>query len=194
MVIPILLTVLLGNQITDIIPTIAKLRIKSFKGYPYLYNGTLESELEYLELYKNNEHALVVQESESAETVMLIGAPLIDIFPEAKTIFESAQYNADECYYAEEVVLPLANMPLILEAFEAQVIKWNYKNLCLITVKEEENHPLKPENYQSIEPLFEELGFSKTDLSISAAYSTFCAGGSVQQRGHEFVFWIKKLN
>ena len=196
MVMPMLMTMLVGGQIAEMIPTIAQLRITSFKGYPYLYNGTLESEYEYLETYKNNEHALVVYGDDPRKGLMQ-GAPLTAIFPSATPIFEAAQLNPEYFYYCEEIILPLDKMTLILQMFAAvedQAKKWGYKNVCLITHKGQENHSLKPDNYQSVEPLFEKIGFIKTHLSMQDTYSTFCQDGSVQQREHEFVFWIKKLN
>lgn len=196
MITPLLMTIALGSQIAQMIPAIAQFRIESFKEYPYLYAGTLEREYEYLELYKNNKHALAIYRIESKQEVVVIGAPLVAVFPEVKPIFESAQLDANSFYFMEEATFTIEDDRLLSEMVamvETKIKKWGYENLRLLTIREEENHPLKPVNYQSIELLLEKIGFVQTTLAIPTSYATICDDDVVEQREHEFIFWTKKV-
>ena len=48
-----------GEQLTPWVEDLAKLRIKVFREYPYLYDGDLDYEKDYLATYLDSERSLV---------------------------------------------------------------------------------------------------------------------------------------
>ena len=49
-----------GNSIKEIIPDLAKLRIEVFHEFPYLYEGNLAYEENYLSMYVESESSVCV--------------------------------------------------------------------------------------------------------------------------------------
>jgi len=48
-----------GAEIASIFEGLGKLRIAVFRDFPYLYEGTLEHEKEYLQTYANSERSFL---------------------------------------------------------------------------------------------------------------------------------------
>jgi hypothetical protein len=53
-------TLTFGDEVTASLPAVAALRIAVFREYPYLYDGTLAHEEEYLAGYAASPQSLVV--------------------------------------------------------------------------------------------------------------------------------------
>lgn len=100
-----------GREIREWIPELAKLRIRVFRDYPYLYDGALEYEEHYLEQYAKSDNSLFVLAlhgcgSDSREVVgVSTGIPLL----EAESAFSDAivaggQEPSSFFYFGESVL------------------------------------------------------------------------------------------
>lgn len=87
---------------------LARVRMRVFREWPYLYEGSLEYELDYLATYLNSANSLIVQVRDGDR---LVGAstalPLLEAEPDMHAPF-LAQGHAlqDWLYFGESVLLP----------------------------------------------------------------------------------------
>jgi GNAT superfamily N-acetyltransferase len=66
-----------------------------------------------------------------------------------------------------------------------------FKTVCFYTVIREENHPLKPSGYRSLEPLWKRYGFIKDPLNI--AQFRWKDLGDTTETFKQMNVWFKKL-
>ena len=84
------------------------LRISVFREYPYLYDGSLEYERDYLRVYLRSKGSLVVL---AFDDDRVVGAttclPMLDEGPEFQAAFVKAGYDLSMiCYFGESILLP----------------------------------------------------------------------------------------
>lgn len=97
-----------GAAITPYIPAVAQLRIAVFREFPYLYDGDLAYERDYLSHYAASPDSVVVLALESDEVVgASTGLPLEDADSEFQIPFaDTAPAASDVFYLGESVLLP----------------------------------------------------------------------------------------
>src|SRR5262245_61817705 len=87
-----------GIALTPWLDALGRLRITVFREYPYLYDGTLAYEREYLQTYVNSAHSLVVLVTDERDEV--VGAttciPLRDEGPEFQKPFVEAGWDVND--------------------------------------------------------------------------------------------------
>jgi GNAT superfamily N-acetyltransferase len=109
------LETLRGHSVQRHLAGLAKLRIEVFRDWPYLYDGSLNYESDYLRAFANAPHAVIVGAFDGAA---LVGAST------AAPLAAQADY----------VVAPFRERGLALEEFfyfGESVLKKNYRNLGL---------------------------------------------------------------
>ena len=86
--------------------TLAHLRIAIFREWPYLYEGSLAYEKEYLQTYLNSPDSLLILAKNDAEVVGAIsGLPISQAIPATQTPFIKAQRPLESLYYLGEILL-----------------------------------------------------------------------------------------
>lgn len=66
--------------------------------------------------------------------------------------------------------------------------------ICYIETIRKENHPQKPDNFQSLEPWGEMItGFNQTDITTSFTYPSVQIDDTVKDEENIFKFFIKEL-
>ena len=81
--------VLTGAALDAALDDVARLRIIVFREWPYLYDGDLEYEREYLNAYRNNPAAVLVGAFEGAELIgAATGTPMLDHEDEFASAFQ----------------------------------------------------------------------------------------------------------
>ena len=161
------LTRLDSNSSKFELESLAHLRIEVFRSWPYLYNGTLDYEMEYLTSYIQSSRAAIFILKDGTKA---IGAttclPLSDV-EEVKKPFLDKKLNVDEYFYFGESVL--------LETYrgygwghqffnvrEQWAAQWpQYKYTCFCAVERPENHPQRPVNYRDNEVFWRKRGYTK---------------------------------
>lgn len=192
--------ILVGNQIEEIIPFWAHLRLVYFREYPYLYDGTLDAELAYCkEVMSYKDAAIAVAYCDEQPIGLLSGSSLVnfeDHFGNAEG-FKTAHLDATTFYYfGEGIVLPdHRNKGLgtqLSKQLESWVITQGYTNGCFVS-ESHETHPLKPHNYKEHDSLWHALGYEKTDISVTFSWNTIQPDGSSRNQDHSMPYWIKLL-
>ena len=144
---------------------LADLRIRVFRDYPYLYDGSPAYERDYLDRYARSEQSLFVL---ALEFNRLIGAatalPLTDADPEFMAPFE--QYGpAPErvFYFGESVLLPdyrgegIGHRFFDLRELYARDFGFDVTAFCAVV--RDPDHPARPGDYRSLEPFWEKRGY-----------------------------------
>ena len=147
---------------------LAPLRIAVFRDYPYLYEGSLAYEKEYLATYAQSEQAFLFAVYNGSQ---MVGAttciPLKDETPEIRQPFEAAGYFLDTLFYfGESILLPQFRGLGLGHRFFDEREAWarsfgTYEKACFFSVERESDHPLKPVEYRSNDQFWTKRGYAK---------------------------------
>ena len=165
-----------GAEITTVFEDLANLRITVFRDFPYLYEGSVDYEMEYLKIYSQAEKALLFAVYDGSK---MVGAttciPLTDEAPEVRLPFEKAGLTIDSIFYFGESILLKEYRGLGLghrffDEREAHARSFgNFKTTCFCAVDRGENHPLQPENYRPNDAFWLKRGYQK-ELSLQSTF------------------------
>jgi hypothetical protein len=145
----------IGKEIETVLEDFAQLRITVFAEFPYLYEGNLAYEKEYIQTYCRSEMSFFFGIYHQNK---LIGAttclPLVDETEEVKKPFEDAKIDINQVFYfGESIILQkfrgqgFGNLFFDeRERYAKQFAKIKFTTFC--TVERPKNHPLKPENFR----------------------------------------------
>ena len=97
-----------GAEVAPWLPAVGPLRIAVFHAYPYLYEGTLAYEAEYLAAYANSPDSVFVLALDGERVVgAATGLPLDQDSDEFQAPFRAAGRRVDDVFYfGESVLLP----------------------------------------------------------------------------------------
>jgi hypothetical protein len=97
-----------GAALEPHLDALGRLRIAVFREFPYLYEGSLEYEREYLQTYCKTNRSLVVLVFDGGEVVGATTClPMVDEGPEFQEAFLKAGYDLKTiCYFGESILLP----------------------------------------------------------------------------------------
>lgn len=175
---------------------LGELRIRVFREFPYLYDGSLEYEREYLHAYLRCPQSLVVLAWDSDRVVGATTClPLRDEGPEFQTPFLEAGYDVDSvCYFGESILLPEYRGLGVGKAFfqrreaHAQTLpglRWT----AFCAVDRAPDHPLRPPGYRPLDGLWERQGYQKQpDLKATFVWKEI---GEETESPKTLTFWLK---
>src|SRR5260221_9970375 len=138
--------ILTGKQIIPVIPEVAKLRIKMFREFPYLYEGDIkykDYEEKYLASYVETPHALlVILKDRNRIGGVATALPFTntgELFAEPLQKFRAQGLNPKDYFYVGDViVLPEYQgnrfSTISVEKIENLAREWGYQQACLMTV------------------------------------------------------------
>ena len=187
--------ILSGASIRPLLPELAKLRIKIFREYPYLYEGSEEYEKHYLERYAESPSSILViaRNLQGAIVGASTGNAMENEMGEVAKPFVEAGYDTNDFYYfAESVLLPEYRGQGIGKDFmqarlnKAAEQKKKYAAFCSVM-----REGVAPQNYNSPEYLWKKQGFEKHPELVSY-FSWKDIGDEVETR-KPLVYWLKKL-
>ena len=157
-----------GAAIADVFEELAMLRIAVFRDYPYLYEGTLAYEKEYLQTYADAPRAFLFAVYDGGR---MVGAttciPLADETQEVQKPFLEAGYDLDKVFYfGESILLPAYRGRGLGHRFfderEAHARSFGtYGMTCFCAVQRPADHPLQPVDYQPLDAFWNKRGYRK---------------------------------
>lgn len=186
---------LLGDAIRPYIPALAELRMRIFCEYPYLYQGSVEYEQNYLKDYANQATNLCVIATDGEQVVGASTAMwLRHTAPAFQHCFSGSPCNtAAIFYFGESVLLPEYRGRKIGHAFfdhreqHARLCGAETAAFCAI---ERPNRP-QPESYRPLDGFWHKRGFTRNpDLAVNYRWKE--VGESIET-DHKLVFWTKDL-
>ena len=117
----------LGAEIDGLIPQLGQLRIAVFHDFPYLYEGSLEYEQDYLYGYTQNPLSIAFGIFDGPKLVgATMGIPLNSVSSTTRQPFIDKGLNPDEIFYfGESLLLPAYRG----SRFGAFILRYTRKNM-----------------------------------------------------------------
>lgn len=185
-----------GAELEPWLNALGKLRIRVFREFPYLYDGTLDYERSYLGIYQRCARSRIVLVT--VTNGELVGAttcmPLADEAPEFQKPFLDAGLGVDDClYFGESIVLPdWRGRGLGKEFFarrEAHARRLGMTATAFCAVDRPGNHPLRPKEYRPLDGFWNAQGYTKrSDLSAVFPWKEI---GEDSESSKSLTFWTK---
>jgi GNAT superfamily N-acetyltransferase len=187
-----------GAALQAVLPALADLRITVFRDFPYLYDGTLAYEQEYLATFAAGAGAVCVVASEGERIVgASTGAPMAEHASEFGAPFLAHGYDLSILFYCSESVLLKSHRGLGLgHAFfdgrEAHArTLGGFTHVTFSSVVRPADHPLRPADYQPLDAFWTKRGYAKAE-GIVGSYS-WKDIDQAAETAKDMQFWIKAL-
>lgn len=156
---------LLGPELEPWLGDVAWLSMKVFRDFPYLYNGSLDYERQYLQTYVESDSALCVLAFDGEQVVgAATGLAMRDEEPAFRQPLLDAGVKVNDVFYcAESVLLPSHRGQGIYRTFfserEAQARRLGLNQSVFCAVDRPDDHPLKPADYQPLDAVWQRYGY-----------------------------------
>lgn len=167
------------SAILAAVPDLARLRIGVFREFPYLYDGSLDYEREYLRIYAETPGAIVVTARDPADGGRIVGAatgmPLAAEHEELLAAFRSAAMPVERFYYCAESVLEATYRGrgaghAFFDRREAQARALGYAECCFLAVDRPADHPRRPADYRPHDAFWTKRGY-RVEPGFKASFS-----------------------
>lgn len=187
-----------GEAARPYLNEIARLRIAVFREFPYLYEGSLEYEMDYLEEYVSSERSLIVLAKHGADIVgVSTGIPLSEADEDFRKPVEAAGIDVrDVFYFGESVLMPEFRGRGLGHRFfderELHARNLGFRIAGFFSVIRSQDHPLKPSDYRPHDTFWKKRGYVRQNAII--ARFPWKQLGEPQECLHELVFWLKEFS
>ena len=191
------LDVLTGAAIEPALPDIARLRIAVFRDFPYLYDGSLDNEPEYLSAFAAAPGAVIVAVRDGGRIVgASTGLPLAAEHAAFRDPVARAGIDVGEVFYcAESVLLPDYRGRGLGAAFfdvrEAHARALGLRVASFCAVIRPADHPAMPPDYRPLDSFWRRRGYAPVP-SLVASYS-WRDLGAAEETAKPLQFWMKAL-
>lgn len=189
--------VLRGKAVVQVLDDLARLRIDVFREWPYLYDGDLAYEADYLASYRNVPKAIIVTAwSDGTMVGASSGMPLVDHADDFATPLSQAGYDPANVFYcAESVLLPAFRGRGAGHAFfaqrEAHAMAIGLRYAAFARVLRPTDHPAKPTDYRPLDSFWRKRGYGPVkDGVTSFAWRDL---GEDTSTAKQLALWIKEL-
>ena len=189
--------VLRGAELEAVLDEVARLRITVFRDWPYLYDGTLEYERQYLDSYRDNPGARLVGAFHDGR---LIGAststPMEDHAPEFSTPFRALGIAPEKILYGAESVLlrPYRGLGLghrFIDLREAHARALGRSHVAFCSVIRPADHPARPAAARTNDAFWRGRGYEPLP-GVVARFSWKDFGDS-EETDKPLQFWMRAL-
>ena len=190
------LRTLTGRALDAVLDDLARLRIKVFADFPYLYDGDFAYERRYLEPYRANDGAIVVGAFEGDRLVgAATGMPLMGHSDDFAAAFADSEIDLGDVFYcAESVLLPEFRGRGIGHAFfearEAHARELGFGKVAFCAVVRGEHH-MEPKGYRPLDPFWRGRGYIPLEGVI--AQFRWRDLGEDSESSKALQFWLREL-
>lgn len=156
---------LCGADIAGVLDSLAQLRIRVFREFPYLYDGSPGYEKRYLQTYLNSERSIVIMAWDGDQLIgASTGLPLADEETAFQQPFLQQGFDPASVFYcAESVLLPEYRGQGIYRTFfeqrEQHARQCGAAQAVFCAVIRADDHPLKPQGYQPLNRVWSHFGY-----------------------------------
>jgi GNAT superfamily N-acetyltransferase len=158
-----------GSAITEWLEAAAELRIRVFREFPYLYDGDMAYEADYLARFARAPGALLVL-ARSEDTVIgcATAMAMAGADPEFQRPFIECGMRLDSIFYFGESVLD-ANWRgrgighRFFDEREAQAERHGATLMTFCAVERPTDHPLRPAGYRPLDGFWHKRGYQRRD-------------------------------
>lgn len=187
-----------GDGCAGWVEAVADLRIRVFREYPYLYDGSREYEERYLRTYVESPDAVVVLARDGDRVVgASTGVPMIHESEAFQDPVAAWGLRPERVFYCgESVLLPAYRGRGIYRRFfeerEGQARRLGrFETMCFCSVIRGPDHPLRPDSYQGLDKVWTHFGYRREPgLECSFRWKDIDQPGETE---HRMEFWLKRL-
>ncbi|MES2669108.1 MAG: GNAT family N-acetyltransferase [Pseudomonadota bacterium] len=191
-----------ADEIRRHLDAVAALRIDVFRDWPYLYDGSIAYEREYLEAYVGSNDSVFVLAFEGDAVIgASTGLPLADDSAEFRAPFEARSLDAGKVFYlGESVLLPQYRGHGIGHAFfdhrEAHARSLGrFDTTAFCAVDRDADDPRRPAQHRGNEAFWEKRGYARQPgMTMTLRWNEI--GDSEAGHGeieHALTFWTHAL-
>lgn len=186
-----------GEQIRSQLSALAAVRVRVFREFPYLYEGSAEYEAKYLDAYVRSPRSLAVLVWDGDRCVGASTAvPLADETEEAQRPFLSAGFDLSQIdYFGESVLLPeYRGRGLGVKFFELREAHARAHGLRLCAfcaVQRPDDHPARPAGYAPNDAFWTRRGYRKHPQMVTSF--SWPDIGEREPSDKPMVFWMREL-
>ncbi|MEY8840432.1 GNAT family N-acetyltransferase [Cribrihabitans sp. XS_ASV171] len=188
---------LTGADLEAALDDVARLRIEVFRAWPYLYDGDLDYERDYLQSYRDSEGAIVVGAFDRDRLVgASTGTPLADHADDFAAAFAGTGIELSSVFYcAESVLLPGYRGQGVGHSFfdlrEDHARRLGFARSAFCAVMRPEDHPMRPERHAPLDPFWRARGYVPLDGVV--AQFAWKDLGETGESLKPLQFWIRDL-
>jgi GNAT superfamily N-acetyltransferase len=187
-----------GKGLECHVDELARLRIGVFREYPYLYEGSLDYERQYLRRYIGVPDSVIVLAFDNDKVVgASTGLPMQADIDEVKRPFLELGYDPHRIFYFGESVLEreYRGRGLGVRFFEEREaharglgrFEWS----CFCAVERPTGHPRRPAGYQPLDAFWMKRGYVKhPELRTTFSWQDL---DERHESPKPMVFWMKRL-
>ncbi len=186
-----------GKDIEAYLADLANLRILVFYDYPYLYEGDLEYEKNYLKTYSACPQSFLVLVLDENKVVgASTASPLTHETADLKAPFITQGIDIDSVFYlGQSVLMPAYRGQKIGERFFAEREAEARKQNCTITsfcaVERPQDDPRRPADWHPLDQFWQRLGYRKhPELHTTISWKEI---GEQEETSKTMIFWMKQL-
>ncbi|MES2607121.1 MAG: hypothetical protein V4544_00060 [Pseudomonadota bacterium] len=188
---------LAGSAIEPYIEKMTEFRLKYFRVYPYLCEGTREEEMTSVRRYIDSAsgHILVLKDENDNFGGFLTGISILESSYSSE--FSAVLPCPEKAFYIGELIFAESfrgrdGIQKCLEYFHL-IKEMGYESVCCITVQRAEDHPLKPDKYRDVSVLCKVLGFKKIEQTITISWPVIQSDGIALPMGNIMNIWVRDL-
>lgn len=185
-----------GAEIAPLLGDLARLRIRVFEAFPYLYDGDLAYEADYLREYARAPGSvLVIAVDEGRVIGAATAAPMRHQKAEFRVPFEVRGLDTDRLFYfGESVLLPEYRGRGLGHAFfehrEAHAVGCGATAACFAAVVRADDHPARPCDYTPLDAFWTKRGYSMiAGLQTGLAWLDV---GEAEESEKTMRYWLKQ--
>ncbi len=187
-----------GYAVRPYIEALAALRMRVFREFPYLYDGALDYEMDYLESFTKSEQCVVVlAKNRNGIIGASTGMPLAVADQAFKQPFEISGHDVGEVFYFGESVLEQSERGKgighrFFDERETHARALGFKVAAFCAVTRTVDHPLRPSGYRALDDFWTKRGFvQRPELMAELAWPQIDSQG--QDVTNRLIFWLKRL-
>lgn len=188
---------LTGADVDAALDDLARLRIAVFRDWPYLYDGDLAYERNYMASYRDSPNAILVGAFDGDRIVgAATGTPMAEHADDFAAAFAGTGYDLAQVFYcAESVLLPAYRGQgaghAFFDAREAHARALGHRYAAFCGVVRPDDHPLRPAAYRPLDAFWRKRGYARLDGVVAQfAWKDIDQPG---QTDHPLQFWLREL-
>ena len=184
-------------EVGALLDDVARLRIGVFRDWPYLYDGSLDYERNYLKVYAENPRAVLIGAFADGSMVgAATGTPMTDHAEEFAAPLAAVRWDAKDVFYcAESVLLPDWRGQGIGHRFfdlrEDAAREMGFSSTVFASVIRPEDHPMCPPHARDLAPFWRRRGYAPLDAP--PAMLRWRDVGDGEQTAKPLALWGKRL-
>lgn len=189
--------ILEGAALDAALDDVARLRIAVFRDWPYLYDGDLDYERRYLDVYRTSPGAVLVGAFSGSRLVgAATGTPMEDHAGDFGAPFLATGLPLTDIFYcAESVLLPEYRGQGAGHRFfdlrEEHALRLGRRYVAFCAVLRRQDHPMRPESYRPLDAFWQARGYRP--LPDVVAHFSWKDVGAPSETEKPLTFWLRDL-